>query len=290
MIKIILKAITITLIISLNTYAHNNVVVVPLGDDAAPLKNVIRVSAKNGDFTNIAEAIASITNSSSGNPYLVVLGPGQHTVFTNTLTIPPYVNLVGSGINQTSVLAQLSKASNFEDAAVLLVSNGASVSNMSIFNLGLPNAGHNVVGLALKGFSSASNIKIVVSSNITRNYGLYASGNEITLTDSEIIATDGTHSYGAFADGGIFNIRESSIIGGVATTESYGAIDTSIGSLTIRNSVINSTGTGIEINNTATKIIQSEVNGDIVDWVDNQGGTSNCLDVYTGSVSFNSGC
>ena len=51
-------------------FAHNRVVIVPLGgDDAKPLQNVVTVSKANGDFTDPVTAMASITDASAENPY-----------------------------------------------------------------------------------------------------------------------------------------------------------------------------------------------------------------------------
>jgi hypothetical protein len=61
----------------------------------------ITVMKKGGDFTSLATALASITDSSSTNPYLIAIGPG---IFTEpVMDIPTYVTLEGSAITTTII-------------------------------------------------------------------------------------------------------------------------------------------------------------------------------------------
>ena len=71
----------LTLLLPLAAYAHNRVVVVPLsGNDIEPLSNIVTVAKRNGDFSNPLAAMASITDASVSNPYLIVIAPGVYNL------------------------------------------------------------------------------------------------------------------------------------------------------------------------------------------------------------------
>ncbi len=93
--------IILLLLAPLTVLAQTKVVVIPLGDDAKPLKNVISVAKANGKFTDPVAAVNSISDASAANPYLVVIGPGVYTI-TQTLVMKPYVDIVGSGEEKSS--------------------------------------------------------------------------------------------------------------------------------------------------------------------------------------------
>jgi hypothetical protein len=58
--------------------------------------NVIVVAKSGGDFTDLIQALAAITDASESNPYLVKVMPGVYDLSTN-LTIPSYVEIEGAG-------------------------------------------------------------------------------------------------------------------------------------------------------------------------------------------------
>jgi len=67
-----------------------------VGSLATPWDNIIYVAKSGGDYTTISSALASITDSSSTNPYTIIVGPG---VYHEKFTMKQYVKLKGSGID-----------------------------------------------------------------------------------------------------------------------------------------------------------------------------------------------
>ena len=61
------------------------------------IKNIVKVNKNNptveGEFSSIVSAIASITDSSSTNQYLIKVGPGIYN--EPLLTLPDFVSLMG---------------------------------------------------------------------------------------------------------------------------------------------------------------------------------------------------
>jgi hypothetical protein len=64
----------------------------------APYANVVVVAKSGGDFTSVGAALASIQDAAAANPYLVWVAPG---VYTETITMKSYVDIVGAGEDRT---------------------------------------------------------------------------------------------------------------------------------------------------------------------------------------------
>lgn len=74
--------------------------------EGSPYANVVVVAKSGGDFTSVQEAIDSITDASSTNPYLVWIAPGVYDeAGEEGSTMRPYVHLQGSG-QEATVIAE----------------------------------------------------------------------------------------------------------------------------------------------------------------------------------------
>ena len=117
-------------------FAHNKVVVVPMsGDDLKPLHNVISVAKQNGDFEDPLAAIASISDATALNPYLVVIAPGNYSL-SASLIIPNYVDVVGAGRWNTILSGSISSIDLNSNAALVVANHNVSVSHLSVKNSG----------------------------------------------------------------------------------------------------------------------------------------------------------
>lgn len=122
--------------------AHSGVVVIPLaGDDAKNLKNVITVAKANGDFINPVVAINSIPATgpdipSATNRYLIVIGPGEFDIGSESLEMREWVSIQGSGRESTKIIGALSTDSPGSSSAVVTGANNAALTDMSIENIG----------------------------------------------------------------------------------------------------------------------------------------------------------
>lgn len=82
------------------TTGSQTLVIGGTGPGAIPVKNskIITVSTTGtdgGDFLSISDALASITNASATNPYVISVGPGVYT--EPELVMKSYVDIVGQG-------------------------------------------------------------------------------------------------------------------------------------------------------------------------------------------------
>ena len=122
-------------LLPLAAYAHNRVVVVPLsGDDIEPLSNIVTVAKRNGDFSNPLAAMASITDASASNPYLIVIAPGVYNL-DGQLVMKEFVNIAGSGKEVTTLTGNVSTTS-VETAALVVAANNVSIQDLKIVNNG----------------------------------------------------------------------------------------------------------------------------------------------------------
>lgn len=115
-----------------SAFAANTVVVIPLEADRPRLENIVTVAKSGGDFTDIIRAIRSIRDASESKPYIVYLAPGVYNT-TQTITLPAYISLIGSGTKATIINANF-EASSF---ALTVAAGIASSYNNEIANLTL---------------------------------------------------------------------------------------------------------------------------------------------------------
>jgi hypothetical protein len=108
-----------------------------LEDAVAALQhaNVVTVAAAGGDFTSVAAALASISDSSDSNRYLVRVMPGVYTE-TQLVEVKEYVHLQGSGPNATVIISARSDGSPGNSAATVDLHDNGLVSDITIRNVG----------------------------------------------------------------------------------------------------------------------------------------------------------
>lgn len=197
------------------TFAHNKVVVVPLGETAnvlAKIKNVITVGQASADFTNPALAMTSITDASATNPYLIVIGPGTYTMGAS-LAIKPNVHVVGSGIDVTILEAGFGATTLAESAVVK--TSGAGSSRSSIRDLTINQFGfgqQTSTGLYVGGPTVVENVTIEVRSFGATNYGIYSDQSTLTMNETRVLVRNATgFTAGTYLDGGSAFITETDI-------------------------------------------------------------------------------
>ena len=107
------------------TYALN------MSGSGVSWEHVVIVAKSGGDYTSVSDAVSSISPSSSSR-YLILVMPGT---YTETVTLPEYVHLKGSGAGVTRITSDASNG-NFNDvsAATLVVPANSQVSDLAVYN------------------------------------------------------------------------------------------------------------------------------------------------------------
>jgi len=225
------------------SYAHNKVVVIPLGGDAKPLSQVITVSKANGDFKNPVAAVNSITDASEDKPYLVVIGPGVYTL-EQRLDMKDYVSISGSGEKVTKLVGTQGAA--FPDQRSALVQGAPTSFTAMLSDMTIENSSDETITTGIYNPVNLSNVTILATGT-QANRGIYHENTFFQMKNSTVQALGGTGSTG------IFSLSSSGGIGGpVIDNSTIVAVDTrfipsSVGVRLVGGSVLQMSHSKIEI-------------------------------------------
>lgn len=141
--------------------------------------NVIVVAKSGGDFTSPVDAMASITDASETNPYLIKIMPGTYNI--DILNGKNYVAIQGSGTQVTTLVG-----SNGSFGVYTIMDGGAppEISDITIIN---SNAtyGYGIMVLNANLPFKATNV------NVTSAYsGIYYTGPDLVVNNARINTLD----------------------------------------------------------------------------------------------------
>lgn len=194
--KKIIKSLSVAFILiafASSAIAQTKVVVIPMsGDDLKPLANIVSVAKQNGDFSSPIAAVASITDASESNPYLIAIAPGVYDLENQQLVMKEYVDIVGSGQNVTTLEGSVGSAGGLVAASSLVV--GASNSSMQSLTIHNSDSGFGMTTGLYCSVDSAhfKHLTIKVSDAINQVGLAVGIGGDVQLTDSMITVSGGT--------------------------------------------------------------------------------------------------
>ena len=133
--------------------------------------NVINVSKKGGDYTSIKAAVDSIVGASSGNPYIVKVGPGIYP--EGTITINNGITVIGSNLATTIIIPLISTQTIIigRSGSVLQnvnVANASGVGGIGLYHTGTSSANMLITDCAFT--NNNTNIKVEATSSNTKLY------------------------------------------------------------------------------------------------------------------------
>jgi hypothetical protein len=172
-------------------------------------QNVITVAQSNGDYASIQAAIDSITDAAEDNGYLVWVAPG---VYSETVTLKPYVHMQGAGQEATVITSTASNGST----PTLLLTSDSSVRDLTVGNSGAGT--FNAAVLAGNGTTRTlvADVTAQAQGNDTNNYAflLIGSGTGVTLQHVTGLAENGGYNFGLYSVQGVnVVVRDSSFTG-----------------------------------------------------------------------------
>jgi len=162
--------------------------------------NMILVAPVRGDFTSIQAAINSVVSPSVSNPYLIVVAPGM---YTESITLRPYVDVQGSGANLTTITHDgsaptVSGADHSELRSLTVINTGGGDTATGIYNR---NAAPSLRDLVVQVSGSVTNTGIYNLAVLTDTIGQFSDpvrSTEPALVNSRVAVSGGVASYGLY--------------------------------------------------------------------------------------------
>lgn len=100
------------------------------GPAAAKYQNVVAVAKSGAPYSTVSTALASISDASADNRYLVTVGPG---VYNENIQLRPWVDVTGSGRDATVITWT---GGDTPSTATVTGADNSQLSNLSVVNTG----------------------------------------------------------------------------------------------------------------------------------------------------------
>jgi hypothetical protein len=164
----------------------------------ADYQNVVVVAKSGGDYTSVQAAIDSISDAAADNPYLVWVAPG---VYSEMVTMKPYVHLQGAG-QEATVITSAASSGWLPTEATLILASDASLRDLTVSNSGAGD--RNVALLATAGVTRtlAAGVTARAQGSGTYNYTIFLTGSGTGVTLQQVTALG---ENGASANYGLYN-------------------------------------------------------------------------------------
>lgn len=194
--------------------------------------NVVIVAKSGGDYATIQAALDSITDAADGNRYLVWVAPG---LYSERVTMKPFVNIQGSGISATRITYSGSSSAN---TGTVVGSGNAEIRDLTIESLGGNTYAIGMYNEAMSPRVANVNIAIAVAGlGVSSAYGMHNVSSAVSVTNSTISVSGGTGS-----NTGIYNYNSTpAVLSNLSITVSGTAsrgIYNNQSSMTLRNSYV----------------------------------------------------
>ena len=153
--------------------------------------NAIVVAKSGGDYTTISAALASITDNSATNRYLIWVAPGT---YTEQVTMKQYVDIEGAGELATKI-TNTGNGSGYTGTVV--GANNAELRFLTVENTG----GGSVYATAISNSSASPRFTHITAtaSGGSNNVGVYnTSASSPTMTNVTVTASGGSSNVGVY--------------------------------------------------------------------------------------------
>jgi hypothetical protein len=162
----------------------------------SPLANTVIVARSGGDFSSVQAAIDSIAGAGPANPYTVFVATG---VYTEQVTLKPYVHLRGAGQGATVIRWGGGTTHPQDDGSSATV---RTASNSSLADLTVESGG-NGLNVGIYNRDAAPLIRdvtvAIVGVSGGQNFGIYNYNAAVQISDATITITTGYFSFGVYS-------------------------------------------------------------------------------------------
>jgi hypothetical protein len=253
--------------------------------------NMIIVAKSGGDYTDVQSAIDSISDAAVDNPYLVWVAPG---VYSETVTMKPYVHLQGAGQEATVITSTASDGSWPPTQPTLLLASDTSLRDLTVGNSGtisysaalLATAGTTRTlvadvtaraqgdglrnyAIVLGGSGTGVRLQQVIAlaeNGSERNYGLVSySGAVVVLHGGSFIGRGGSYAIGIVSFDSTTTLEATGVsaLGENGSADNYGLLNGSGAAMTLRGGSFTGRGGvnpfGIANNDSGTTLVAEDV-------------------------------
>jgi hypothetical protein len=170
-------------------------------------QNLVVVAKSGGDFSTITEALKSISTNSAANPFTIYVAPG---VYTERVTMKPYVDIEGAG-EQATKITYIGSSSIFTGTVV-----GADNAELRFLTVENTGGADDAVAIYNENASPRLTHVTAAASGGTNNRGVFNSSSSPTMTNVTATASGGSNS------DGVYNQSSSSTMTNVTATASGG--------------------------------------------------------------------
>jgi hypothetical protein len=167
------------------------------GDPGPRPAHVVWVAASGGDFTSLGEALASITDNSFSNRYVIKIAPGVYPE-TQAVELKDYVDIEGSGQDVTTITCACG-SNALDGTSPTLRVVGKPHLRTEVRDLTVTNTGGGTtasVGTFLGGVSqgrpSLRNVTSTATGGTETNVGILIANSDPILTDVTAVASGAT--------------------------------------------------------------------------------------------------
>jgi len=153
---------------------------------ATHYQNVVVVAKSGGDYTSVQAAIDSITDAAADNPYLVWVAPG---VYSEMVTMKPYVHLQGAGQDATVINSTVSSGEDWPlTQATLVLASDVSLRDLTVGNSGAGD--YNAALLATSGMTRTLAVDVTARAlgDGVNNFAIFMSGSGTGVTLQQVTA------------------------------------------------------------------------------------------------------
>lgn len=225
---------------------------------------IITVAKQGGDFSNIVDAVNSITDAESNNRYVVSVGPGLFFLNGQQINMKPFVSLVGAGENSTFIQSfAVSSSSLNTGCGVISLVGDSTVESLTIQNIGV-DAGSTLTSCGLEVRVSGRdrmvrNVRVIVRGRGREKIGLLNRSSIDQLENVSILVENftgdatGIELVGPILDASNVDvrIRASAVSNSIGVLLDTGSINLDGGSIVAGDFAITTRGdiAGVVLNN-----------------------------------------
>ena len=255
------------------------------GRDAQNPAQVVWVAKSGGDYTSVNAALASITDNTVANPYLIRIGPGTYT--ETQVELKDYVDIEGSGQDTTTITCACG-APVFSSSSATMRAVGAGI-HVEVSDLSVVNTGGGDFSVAISTDSVTSHVSFDdvnanASGGTRSNYAFfnYLSPSGPMLTNLTATATGGSNE--AI---GVYEYYLSTTLTNVSATASSAGLSNfgvfvvgSNSNVLIGDSYVHGTTNSVKVFSGRAHIANS-----VLDGTTSGVGAANCIGTLTPALS-----